>query len=56
MKRLLNKIATLFVLNKLSLNKVKTVFITFGNYADSVQHNIVIIDIMKLKSKESIRY
>ena len=36
MNLFLNKIADLLALNKLSLNKQKPVYMTFGNYADSV--------------------
>lgn len=34
----LEKVANWLALNKLSLNIAKTVYITFGNYRDSVPH------------------
>ena len=57
MNRLLSQISTLLALNKLSLNKEKTVFITFGNYADSVPQKVVIkINQTEIKRVETIRY
>ena len=57
MNQLLNKIATLLAINKLSLNKEKTFFITFGNYADSVPKKIVLkIKETEIKRVKSVRY
>ena len=46
----LDKVATWLVRNKLSLNLGKTVYITFGNYRDSVPDSLnVIIDNITIK-------
>ena len=55
--QLLKNIATLLALNKLSLNKEKTVYMTLGNYYDSVPKKIVLkINGTEIKRVESTRY
>ena len=51
MNKFLNKIANWLALNKLSLNTNKTVYMTVGNYCDSVPRKIE-IEIHKQKIKE----
>ena len=57
MSQLQKNIATLLALNKLSINKEKTVYMTFGNYYDSVPKKIVLkINGTEIKRVESTRY
>ena len=50
MKKFFDKIANWLALNKLSLNKNKTVYMTVGNYCNSVPRKID-IEIHKQKIK-----
>ena len=51
MKTYLKKVADWLALNRLSLNIEKTVYITFGNYVDSVPRTLnIIIDNQSIKS------
>lgn len=53
----LKEVATWMALNKLSLNTDKTTFISFGNYSDSVPHEIELkINDIKLERVESTKY
>lgn len=57
MNNYLNEINNWLALNKLSLNVDKTVFMTFGNYCDSVPDNIEIkINNKKLNRVETCKY
>lgn len=57
MNEYLKEVTTWLELNKLSLNVNKTVYISFGNYKDSVPINIEIkINDKKLKRVEECRY
>ena len=57
MKNYLDKIANWLKLNKLSLNTKKTIFMTFGNYRDSVPTEIsIIIHNQKIERVESCKY
>lgn len=56
MNVLLDYIANWLIVNKLTLNTDKTVFITFGSYYDSVPSNVVIkINNKRLERVESYR-
>ena len=57
MNQHLEKVAVWLALNKLTLNVSKTVYITFGNYCDSVPKNLDIYIIKeKLKKVDSCKY
>lgn len=57
MNKLVEKVANWLALNKLSLNTNKTVFMTFGNYCDSVPSEINIeIHGQKIQRVESQKY
>ena len=57
MNQHLEKVAIWLALNKLTLNISKTVYITFGNYCDSVPKNIdIYINKEKLKRVDSCKY